>query len=108
MAYEGVMDSQALRLVMAYGLRDGALAPVEPDGRPPYVPYCEDLGVSEITYTSRDTIVAASRLWEQGLSIKAIATELNMSVVRVAGITCRYRESFPYRNAKRKESNEHH
>ena len=74
------------------------------DGRPPYVPYCEDLGVSEITHTSRETIIEASKLWKQGLSIKAIATELNMSVVRTASITCRYRELFPYRNAKRKES----
>lgn len=104
MAYEGVMDSQALRLVVAYGLRDGALAPVEPDGRPPYVPYCEDLGVSEITYTSRETIMAASRLWKQGLSIKAIARELDTNPMRIASITCRYRELFPYRNAKRKES----
>lgn len=102
MAYEGVMSTQALRLVVAYGLRDGALAPVEPDGRPPYVPYCEDLGVSEITYTSRETIVAASKLWKQGLSIKAIATELNTSPMRIAGVTCRYRGLFPYRNAKRK------
>lgn len=102
MAYEGVMSTQALRLVVAYGLRDGALAPVEPDGRPPYVPYCEDLGVSEITYTSRETIIEASKLWEQGLSIKTIATKLNMSAVRVASITRRYRELFPYRNEKRK------
>lgn len=104
MAYDGVMTSQVLRLVVAYGLRDGALAPVEPDGRPPYIPYCEDLGVSEITYTSHETILAASKLWEQGLSIKAIVSELNTSQVRIASITCRYRELFPYRNAKRKES----
>lgn len=103
MAYEGVMDSQVLRLVVAYGLRDGALAPVEPEERPPYVPYCEDLGVSEITYTSRETILAASRLWKQGLSIKAIARELDTNPMRIASITCRYRGLFPYRNAKREE-----
>lgn len=103
MAYEGVMATQALRLVVAYGLRDGALAPVEPEERPPYVPYCEDLGVSEITYTSHETILAASRLWKQGLSIKAIARELDTNPMRIASITCRYRGLFPYRNAKREE-----
>lgn len=103
MAYDGVMTSQVLRLVVAYGLRDGALAPVEPDGRPPYIPYCEDVGVREITYTSHETIMAASKLWEQGLSIKAIARELDTNPMRIASITCRYRGLFPYRNKSRKE-----
>lgn len=96
--YEGgVTSKQALRLVLAYGLQDGALAPVLPVERPPYVPFCQDIGVRERTCTSDEMKAAMARLWAEGLSIKAIATTLHVSTTRVASVTCRCREMFPYR-----------
>lgn len=38
--WSDVTSAQALRLVSAYGLREGALAPVVPPERPAYVSYC--------------------------------------------------------------------
>lgn len=96
--YEGgVTSKQALRLVLAYGLQDGALATVLPVERPPYVPFCEDTGVRERTCTSDEMKAAMARLWAEGLTIKAIAATLHVPTTRVAGVTCRDREMFPYR-----------
>ena len=93
----GVSSQQALRLAVAYGLRDGALAPLPKVERPPYVPYCEATGTREIVYTSPEMIKAASRLWKQGKSIGYIAGTLHINQVRLASITRRYRHLFPYR-----------
>lgn len=93
----GVTSKQALRLVLAYGLREGALAPVIPAKRSTYVPFCQDTGVREITRTSVEMKAAMARLWAEGLSIKAIATTLHVPTTRVASVTCRCREMFPYR-----------
>ena len=93
----GVSSRQALRLVVAYGLRDGALAPLTKVERQPYVPYCEATGTREIVYTSPEMIRAASRLWKQGKSIGNIAGTLHINQGRLASITRRYRHLFPYR-----------
>lgn len=91
--------AQVLRLVAAYGL--DVEAPAERE-RPPYVPYCDDLGVREYQPMSRERLLWASRLWAEGMSIKAIARELGVSPVTIGGQTCRHRELFPHRNRRRK------
>lgn len=101
MSYEGVSGPQALRLVCAYGLRDGALATVVPVRRPPYVPYMEDVGQQEWRRTSPEMRLAASKLWHQGLTIKNIAAELHLPYTTVASLT-KHRDLFPRRNRERR------
>lgn len=98
----GVGDALALRLVAAYGLRDGALAPLPPPPeRPPYVPYCEDVGTVEIRRASHEAVMEASRLWHEGLPIKAVARGAGLTYHQVAGLACRHRDKFPRRRRRR-------
>lgn len=87
----------AWSLVAACGGLRHTAPPVE---RPAYVPYEEECGEAPVRH-SPEFRARAMELWEDGMSIKAIAKELRMGEVAMASYICGHRDDFPYRRPHR-------
>ena len=96
-----VGNLSCLRLVCAYGLREGAMAPLVHAERPPYVPYFEDKSAEETYPTSDETIAAAAKLWADGVSMREIARRLHTTFTRVDSMSRNHRDLFPRRYRER-------
>ena len=101
MGWSDVTSAQALRLVSAYGLREGALVPVVPPERPAYVSYCDDLRVTEHGYVDADVVRMAVRLWREGWTMELIAAECGITLAQMCNLVTRNRNMFPRRYRRR-------
>jgi len=92
-----VTGEQACRLVVAYGLRDGALAGPVPREPVAYVPYFDDVGGRESWGVPKRKRLLAALMWREGATMKAICAELDITWNQLDGLITRNRDMFPRR-----------
>ena len=86
---------QALRLAVAYGLRE------VPTRREPYVPYYEDvIAAGPRNEVTTEIVAYAVELWGEGLTMKAIAHECGLTFNQLNGVVKKNRGLFPRRYKK--------
>ena len=92
--WEGVSASQALRLAVAYGLRE------VPTKREPYVPFYRDVIAADRNEVTPERVAYAVELWREGLTMKAIAHECGLTFSQLNGVVKKNRGLFPRRYRK--------